>query len=87
MPAPLLITFVAGASGPWRIERMSVPCGEGLPGAPALTVLEGAPPPAGAGVWTLRGSTSNTRYTNRPEVASLSAVQEGLQRPQATRAA
>ncbi len=37
--------------------------------------------------WTLRGVTSNTRYTNRSEVNALGAVQAGLRRPLATRAA
>ena len=37
--------------------------------------------------WVLRGITSNTRYTNRSEVDALVAGQEGLLRPQATRAA
>jgi chlorite dismutase len=37
--------------------------------------------------WTLRGSTSNTRYTTRSEVEQLASRQEGLNRPSATRAA
>jgi len=37
--------------------------------------------------WVLRGTTSNTRYTNRSEVEALGARQEMLLRPQATRAA
>jgi chlorite dismutase len=37
--------------------------------------------------WVLRGVTSNTRYTNRSEVDALVAGQQGLLRPQATRAA
>jgi chlorite dismutase len=37
--------------------------------------------------WALRGVTSNLRYTNRAEAESLGARQEGLGRPQATRAA
>lgn len=37
--------------------------------------------------WVLRGVTSNTRYANRPEVDALAARQQGLFRPEATRAA
>ena len=37
--------------------------------------------------WILRGTTSNSRYTNREELKALSVKQEMLLRPQATRAA
>jgi chlorite dismutase len=90
MPPPLLVTFAAGASGPWRIERMSAVCGEGLPEAERLVMIDGSPPGGAmpdAPAWTLRGTTSNTRYTNRAEVEALAAKQEGLGRPQATCAA
>ena len=66
MPLPLLVTFVAGASGTWRIDRLATVIGDGLPAAERLAVLEGseAPTPTEAG-WVLRGVTINTRYTNR----------------------
>ena len=85
MPLPLLVTFVAGALGTWRIDRLATVIGDGLPAAERLTVLEGseAPTPTEAG-WVLRGVTSNTRYTNRSEVDALVAGQQGLSRPQAT---
>src|SRR5215472_1360891 len=88
MPLPLLVTFVGGASGTWRIDRLATVIGDGLPAAERLAVLEGseAPAPTDA-VWVLRGVTSNTRYTNRSEVDALVAAQQGLSRPQATRAA
>jgi len=88
MPLPFLVTFVAGASGTWRIDRLATVIGDGLPAAERLAVLEGseAPTPTEAG-WVLRGVTSNTRYTNRSEVDALVAGQQGLSRPQATRAA
>ena len=88
MPLPLLVTFVAGASGTWRIDRLATVIGDGLPAAERLAVLEGpeAPTPTEAG-WVLRGVTSNTRYTNRSEVDALVAGQQELSRPQATRAA
>lgn len=88
MPPPLLVTFVAGASGTWQVDRIATVVGESLPVADRLMVLEGwqTPVPAQAG-WRLRGVTSNTRYTNRPEVDALVARQQGLSRPQASRAA
>ncbi len=88
MPSPLLVTFAGGASGPWRVDRISPVTGDGLPQAERLAVLEGrdAATPAPAG-WVLRGVTSNTRYTNRPEQDALGPRQQGLHRPCATRAA
>lgn len=88
MPPPLLVTFAAGASGSWRINRIDTVIGDGLPAAERLAVLEASEvlPQTGSG-WALRGVTSNTRYTNRSEVNALNARQQGLSRPQATRAA
>ena len=86
MPPPLLIHFAAGASGAWRIDREDAVAGDGLPAAERLAVLEGPDARAATGAgWSLRGVTSNTRHTNRPE--ALTASQQGLRRPQATRAA
>ncbi|GGC29768.1 hypothetical protein GCM10011504_04980 [Siccirubricoccus deserti] len=88
MPPPLLVTFVGCTSGLWQVDRVSPVIGEALPMAARLAVLEGAgaaPPPEAA--WALRGVTSNPRYTNRAELNALGAVQQGLLRPQATRAA
>jgi chlorite dismutase len=88
MPPPLLVTFAAGASGPWRVDRIDTVIGDGLPAAERLAVLEGSQTPAPTGTsWVLGGVTSNTRYTNRSEVDALVARQHGLSRPHATRAA
>jgi chlorite dismutase len=88
MPSPLFVTFIAGASGAWRIDRVDKVVGEGLLAAERLEVLQGSeiPGQTDAG-WVLRGVTSNTRYTNRSETDALVARQEELFRPQATRAA
>jgi chlorite dismutase len=83
---PLLVTFSAGVSGPWQIDRINAVTGDSLPPAARLSVHEGDRTPA-ASSWTLRGVTSNTRYANRTEVAALHEAQEGLGRPHATRAA
>jgi chlorite dismutase len=88
MPPPLLVTFAAGASGTWRVDRINTVIGADLPTAERLAVLEGSQARAPTDSnWILRGVTSNTRYTNRPELDALVASQQGLLRPQATRAA
>lgn len=88
MARPLLVSFVAGASGPWRIDRIESVTGDGLQPAERLTVLEGCEfDPIESPRWTLRGVTSNPRYTNRSESGALLAKQQRLHRPQATRAA
>ena len=71
MPPPLVVTFVAGNTGVWQVDRVSPVVGEALPMAARLAVLEGTgtvPPPESA--WALRGVTSNLRYTNRAELNS-----------------
>ena len=85
---PLPVAFQAGASGPWRIERIEAVVGEGLADAGRLTVLEGVrTDEPGPSTWVLHGLTSNLRYTRRAEVDALAVRQEGLRRPQATCAA
>lgn len=89
MPAPLFVTFSAGSTGPWRIERISAVVGESLASAPRLMIAK-APAFVGRAsnnVWALRGATGNTRYTTKAEVAALTMKQEGLGRAAATCAA
>ena len=88
MPLLLPVTFAAGPSGAWRIDRIETITGESLPLADRLAVVEGAQIPAQPGVaWVLRGVTGNTRYTTRPELNTLVGVQAGLNRPRASSAA
>ena len=88
MPDPLFVTFSAGRSGAWRIERVATVIGDGLPMGEALDMIERPMFPARTdAIWQLTGVTSNTRYTNRAEVDVLVAAQQGLGRPQATCAA
>ncbi len=88
MTLPLLISFLAGATGAWRIERVHNCRGETLPTADYLDPLEGeiAAVPANA-VWRLTGFTAELRYTTGAERGRLAAAQEGLGRPDARRAA
>jgi len=88
MAPPLNVAFVAGRSGVWQVDRISAVIGESLAAADRLAVVEGAATHLCDGAdWSLRGVTSNTRYTFRGEVDALAAVQAGLRRPQATCAA
>jgi len=63
--APLLVLFIAGDAGAWRIDRITPVAGESLATASRLDVIEGNSTthrlPA---VWALRGATSNTRYAS-----------------------
>ncbi|MDP2803516.1 MAG: chlorite dismutase family protein [Phreatobacter sp.] len=85
MTDPLAIAFTAGETGPWRIAACTPVTGTALPAAPRLAVTAAGAAPGG--VWTLIGTTSNTRYATRAETDALAARQQGLGRPAATCAA
>src|SRR5262245_10002958 len=87
MTTPLNVSFRAGSTGPWRISSIQAMCGEGMPEAQRLDVVEGASDVAALPVWQLNGFTAELRYTTGPERAKLVAVQAGLGRPEATCAA
>lgn len=89
MAAPLCVTFVAGLTGRWAIDRITAVTGDDLPFATRLEVREGtgAADPGDDEMWRLRGTTSNLRYTTSAERMVLGAVQDGLGRPGSTRAA
>lgn len=55
VPEPLLVTFVGGFEGLWRMEGMTAPRGEPLRPAARLAVVEGAGAQAPEGRWSLRG--------------------------------
>jgi hypothetical protein len=86
MTTPLTVSFSAGSTGSWRIERIEACCGDALPDAQRLEMTQGAIPASGSR-WQLTGFTAELRYTTGPERAGLVAVQAGLGRPEATRAA
>jgi chlorite dismutase len=88
MPPPIVVTFAAGQSGTWRVESISPVIGTSLSAAPRVAVYEALSVAAAEShSWLLRGTTSNTRYTNRAEVDRLATRQQELQRSQATKAA
>lgn len=70
---PRLVTFAAGASGPWRVAQLTAVCGPALPWADRLTMGVAAPP--SDAVWVLRGATSHQRYTTATEQEALAARQ------------
>jgi hypothetical protein len=79
--------FAGGVVGAWRVESIEPVTGPSLPLVSRLAIFgEG-----GLGeldvAWTLRGLTSNLRYTRRNEQDALAATQAELGRPEATRAA
>jgi chlorite dismutase len=83
---PLTVTFTAGPTGAWRIERISAVSGESLVLAPRLDIAEGTVS-ARAEAWRLRGVVSHPRYATTVELRQLAAVQPALNRPEATCAA
>lgn len=89
MAPPTLVTFRAGDTGPWNLERIEAVVGEGLAGAARLAFGNGqdaalATPGA---AWVLTGFTSNERYVERRERTALTSAQQSLGRPDATCAA
>ncbi|OAF06412.1 chlorite dismutase [Bradyrhizobium centrolobii] len=84
-------TFRGGHSGGWRITSMSPVTGEPLPFVPALSVTDSdavsLPLVPSRNSWRLVGVASYLRYTERAETEQLTAVQAGLDRPEATSAA
>jgi hypothetical protein len=82
-----LVRFRASETGLWRVRSLAAVCGEPLPPAARLEVLASEDPDEEAGIWTLRGVTSNERYVTEDEKRRLVAVQEGLGRPASVYAA
>ncbi len=82
------VSFVAGSSGMWRVDRIIGVLGEGLPATRRLDRIEGqfSSAPSGSS-WVLRGITSHVRYVTAREKAALEVAQPSLGRPEATRAA
>ena len=82
----MLVTFVGGDDGPWRIERIEPVKGEALAPARRLGIFEDTPPPDG-GRWSLRGATSSERYVTPVEQAELGRRSPVLGRTDASLAA
>jgi len=87
MTKPLQVTFLGGDRGRWRVEKVKPVKGETLPHIDRLEIREGGFTPRFPCTWSLRGTTSNLRYTTEAEAKQLGDVQEGLGRRTATCAA
>jgi hypothetical protein len=102
MAETLPVTFTAGATGEWKISRITAVTGASLATAARLTVTEGGAAVAAVAAsasttgptattdadgWLLHGVVSNQRYTTAAELAALDAVSPALGRPGATIAA
>ena len=81
------VTMSAGADGTWRIAEIKPFRGATLPSAERLRVIEGEWAHPANSVWSLRGFSSNVRYANKSERASLRASSPALGRPEASLAA
>ena len=86
MTQPLSVTFLAGGTGAWEIERIVAVRGDALPVAARLDMATETPASSDE-AWRLRGVVSNTRYTTAAELATLVPVSPPLGRPEATCAA
>jgi chlorite dismutase len=79
-------SFVAGAIGPWAIERITALRGATLPSAARLAIYQGeATSPEH--VWMLHGVASHARYVEAHEKVRLDAISPPLGRPEAVCAA
>jgi chlorite dismutase len=81
------VTFIAGATGTWIINKILPVVGESLPTERFLQIADCHTEPMKDRAWSLLGISSNVRYAQRWEVDQLAEVQEGLGRPKATYAA
>jgi chlorite dismutase len=88
---PMFTTFRGGQSGAWRVLSQAAVKGAGLLPKPALSTVESTsialPILPSQTSWRLAGVASHGRYVERGEKERLVAVQAGLGRPEATRAA
>ena len=84
---PLLVSFTGGDQGLWEVVRINQVRGDSLPAVPFVAVIEGRDAPLPVAAWTLRGVTSNERYTTRAEQIRLCASSPPLGREESIRAA
>ena len=75
--------FVGGLSGAYSITRHFVVCGEPLPHAPRLSVLNTVSEGQEASAFHLSGIVSNERYVSSEEKQELKATQEAIGRADA----
>ncbi|WP_456715437.1 chlorite dismutase family protein [Bradyrhizobium sp. USDA 4353] len=81
-----MFSFVGGPVGAWTVREIRPVQGPTLADVAGLDIVQGSVPSQDEG-WSLRGITSNVRYTTRSEQSALASVQAGLGRSEARRAA
>jgi len=84
---PDIVSFVAGAAGPWRIDGILALQGETLPPAARLAVIEGDGTEGAEGRWALRAMVGPEVAGEEAEHGVLVARQAPLGRPEARCAA
>jgi len=82
-----LFSFIGSNTGPWTVTAIHAVCGESLAAVDRIEMVAGDAGGTADAAWILRGATSNERYVIRTEKDRLVEKQQGLGRPQATRAA
>ena len=89
----MFTVFRGGQSGAWRVTLMAPVKGEGLAPTASLSVTHSESialpilPSQNPHSWRLAGVPSHVRYVERAEKEQLTAMQAGLGRPEAKRAA
>jgi chlorite dismutase len=87
----MFTTFRGGKSGAWQVISLKPVKGEALSEVPCVSVIHSEaialPLIPSQTSWRLAGVASHVRYVERGEKTALAAVQAGLGRPEATRAA
>lgn len=87
MGALTRVCFRGGSVGKWRVLRMQTLAGPPLEPVASVNRQERPGPAADGAVWSLHAVTSHQRYVEGREKLQLEAVQAGLGRAEATRAA
>jgi chlorite dismutase len=82
-----MVDFIGNNTGKWRVLNMGTVIGEPIFTFPYLNIVESSHGKMAEGIWTLKGFSSNIRYTEKAEKEQLTAIQAGLGRAEATLAA
>lgn len=82
-----IFDFVGGDGGQWKVKEIKAVIGDSLENVPYIKIIPGLTLKSNEGLWTLRGVSSNLRYTEKDEEDKLVAIQAGLGRIEATCAA
>lgn len=79
--------FIGGDNGQWQVIKMDRVVGDPLEFVSHVNICQSSLAKSNTGIWTLKGITSNLRYTEKNEKESLIAIQANLGRPEAICAA